>query len=57
MKTLIENTILILAVIVLSTFMITSIEKADSHVGYGYKTEEEKLVLKQQYLDFVEGRE
>lgn len=56
MKTLIENTILILAVIVLSTFMIASIEKADTHIDKPI-SKEEKMALYQQYLDCVEGRE
>lgn len=57
MKTLIENTILILAVIILSTFMIASIEKADSRVDIEPMPKEEKMALYHQYLDYVEGRE
>lgn len=56
MQKLIENTILILAVIVLSTFMITSIEKADTYVDEPI-SKEEKRALYHQYLNCVEGRE
>lgn len=56
MKTLIENTILILAVIALSTFMISSIEKADTHFDKPM-SKQEKMALYQQYLNCVEGRE
>lgn len=56
MKTLIENTILILAVIALSTFMIASIEKADTCFDKPM-SKQEKMEVYHQYLDFVEGRE
>lgn len=57
MQKFIENTILIIAVIILSTFMITSIEKADSYIDIEPISKEEKTALYQQYLNCVEGRE
>ena len=55
MKSLIENTILIIAVIILSTFMITSIENADTHFDEPL-SKEEKMRVYHQYLDYIEGR-
>lgn len=55
MQKFIENTILIIAVIILSTFMITSIEKADTCFDKPL-SKQEKMEVYHQYLDYIEGR-